>query len=84
MKVQQIKNIEPLAEVYELDPRHRYIIRLPKDTPQAAAQKCCEIVNEMGCKSLVFRTDNKLDIYEYVKKAVKSNDEKEKRNGTIK
>jgi hypothetical protein len=65
MTVQDIRNIEPLAEVYEISPDARYIIRLPKDINIKAAQRCCELVNEMGCKALVFRTDTKLDIMEY-------------------
>lgn len=77
MNVQDIRNIEPLAEVYELSPDARYIIRLPAHTAQVAAQKCCEIVNEMGCKALVFRTDTKLDIMEYDKRTIK----KKKENG---
>ena len=69
MNVEQIKQIESLADVYQLNPEHLTIIRLPKNTPQVAAQKCCEMVNDMGCKALVFRSDTKLDMFQYTEQS---------------
>lgn len=75
MNVKQIKQLEPLADVYELNSEARYIIRLPAKTTREAAQKCCEIVNEMGCKALVFRTENHLNIMEYDNSKIKDEQE---------
>jgi hypothetical protein len=40
MTVAELKQLVPLADVYELDPERRYLVKLPKGTNEAQAAAC--------------------------------------------
>jgi hypothetical protein len=65
MQVKDIAPILPLAEVYELDPQARYIVRVPQAyCDQNAIQTAVQTLKEFGLTRVLIVAGEQVQFYE--------------------
>ena len=58
MTVKELKEIVPLADVYELSESKKYIVRLPKMADRSAAEYAAHQLDVAGIRNCVIVTGN--------------------------